>query len=80
MGPSKQVIIGVISPLRWGYPKYNLLITLLTKSHEPLSKVQEAQSPKHQTRNSKGHLLVAGPRLSLLLVVWHLLGSRCFRV
>ena len=23
---------------KWGYPNYNLLITLLTKSHEPLSK------------------------------------------
>ena len=22
---------------KWGYPNYNLLITLLTKSHDPLS-------------------------------------------
>ena len=27
---------GYKSP-KWGYPNYNLLITLLTKSHEPLS-------------------------------------------
>ena len=28
---------GYKSP-KWGYPNYNLLIALLTKSHEPLSK------------------------------------------
>ena len=27
---------GYKSP-KWGYPNYNLLITLLTKSHEPLN-------------------------------------------
>ena len=34
----KKVIIGVRSPLSGGYPNYTLLITLLTKSHEPLSR------------------------------------------
>ena len=29
---------GYKSP-KWGYPNYNLLVTLLTKSHEPLSRV-----------------------------------------
>ena len=24
---------------KWGYPNFDLLITLLTKSHEPLSRV-----------------------------------------
>ena len=38
MGLSKSVIIGVISPLS-GVILINLLRTLLTKSHEPLSRV-----------------------------------------
>ena len=35
MALSRQVMIGVMSP-KSDYPNYNLLITLLTKSHEPV--------------------------------------------
>ena len=38
MGLSKQVIIRVFESPKWGYPDCNLLITLLTKSHDPPSK------------------------------------------
>ena len=38
MGLSRWVILGVTSykSPRWSYPRCSLLITLLTKSHEPL--------------------------------------------
>ena len=45
---------------KWGYPNYNLLITLLTKSHEPLSTRSTTQSEACSAkplRNGLGCLL-----------------------
>ena len=45
---------GYKSP-KWGYPNYNLLITLLTKSHEPLSRrLFSALRPKLSGANRTG--------------------------